>query len=43
MPAPVLFFLGYSLVLGTVEIAKTAKKPTTKNLLRDVARFSKTK
>ena len=41
MGLPVLFLLGYSLVLGTYEVAKTTKKPTTKNLLRDVIRYEK--
>lgn len=38
-----LFLMGYSLVLGTYEVAKTNKKLNSKNLLRDVTRYEKLK
>lgn len=43
MGLPMLFFMGYSLVLSTYEIAKTNKKLNSKNLLRDVTRYEKLK
>lgn len=43
MGLPLLFLMGYSLVLGTYEVAKTAKKPTTKKILKDVIRYEKLK
>lgn len=43
MPIPILFILGYSIVLGTYEVAKTTKKPTSKKLMSDVIKYGKNK
>lgn len=42
MPIPVLFALGYSLVLGTYEVAKTCRRERKKPL-DDAIRYSKLK
>jgi len=43
MGLPMLFLMGYSLVLGTYEVAKTNKQLNSKNILRDVTRYENLK
>ena len=41
MGLPVLFLMGYSLVLGTYEATKGKKKITSKDLFGDAIRYEK--
>ena len=41
MGLPILFLMGYSLVLGTYEATKGKKKISSKDLFGDIVRYEK--